>query len=74
MNKSGTAEMGPDLNVPMNPTEYLTKTALRMQIRNPQSLRFFPKSRMSAFPAEVLSDKELDDLIAYLTHMAKRKI
>lgn len=73
LNKQGASEVGPDLNVPMNPTEYLTKTALRMQIRDPQSLRHFPKSKMSAFPASILSDKELDDLVAYLGHMAKHK-
>jgi hypothetical protein len=29
---------------------------------------------MSAFPQEVLSEQELDHLIAYLEHMAKRKV
>jgi len=60
--------------VPMNPTEYFQKTALRKLIRDPQSLRHFPRSRMSAFPQEVLSEHELDHLIAYLEHMAKRKV
>ena len=74
LNKQGAAEVGPDLNVPMSPTEYLQKAALRQQIRDPQSLRYFPKSRMSAFPASILSDKELDDLVAYLTYMSKHKL
>jgi len=29
---------------------------------------------MSAFPKEALSEQELDHLIAYLEHMAKRKV
>lgn len=73
LNKQGAAEVGPDLNVPMSPTEYFQKAALKKQIRDPQSVRHFPKSRMSAFPASVISDKELDDLIAYLTYMAKHR-
>jgi hypothetical protein len=55
-------------------TQYLTKAAIKMQVRDPQSLRYFPKSRMSSFPASLVSDKELDDLIAYLGHMAKHKV
>jgi len=58
----------------MNPTEYLHKAALRRLIRDPQSVRHYPRSRMSAFPKEVLSENDLDHLIAYLEHMAKRKV
>jgi cytochrome c1 len=57
----------------MNPTELPQKTALRRLIRDPQSLRHFPGSRMSAFPKAILSDAELDHLIAYLEHMAARR-
>lgn len=74
LNLSGSAEMGPDLNVPYNPTEYLQLDAFRRLVRDPQSLRHFPKSRMSAFPEAVLPKAELDDLVAYLQHMAKRKV
>ena len=74
VNKAGAAEVGPDLNVPMNPTEYLHKAAMRRLIRDPQSVRHYPRSRMSAFPTEVLSENDLDHLIAYLEHMAKRKV
>jgi len=74
LNHAGAAEVGPDLNVPMNPTEYFREAALRKLVRNPQSLRHFPRSRMSAFPKEALSEQELDHLIAYLEHMAKRKV
>ena len=73
LNRSGASEFGPDLNLPFSPTEYLTPSALKTLIRNPQALRHFPKSRMSAFPPSVLSDRELDDLVGYLSHMAGRK-
>lgn len=73
LNESGAAAIGPDLNVPMSPTEYLTKKALRMIIRDPQSVRRFAKSKMTGFPPSVLAERDLDDLIAYLEHMAKRR-
>lgn len=73
LNLQGAAEVGPDLNIPMSPTEYFQKAALRKQIRDPQSLRHFPKSRMNAFPSTVLPEQDLDDLVSYLTYMAKHK-
>lgn len=73
MNKSGTSAIGPDLNVPMNPTEYLKISAIKMYVRNPQSLRHWPQSRMTSFNKEILPDKELDAIIAYLKHMSGRK-
>jgi len=74
MNKEGLADVGPDLNLPMNPTEYLQAAALRKLIRDPQSLRHYPGSRMSAFPPEALTEEDLDHVIAYLEHMARRKV
>lgn len=73
MNKEGATDVGPDLNVPMSPTEYFTKRTLRKLIRDPQSVRHFPKGRMVGFPPTVLSDKDLDHLVAYFAHMAKRR-
>jgi mono/diheme cytochrome c family protein len=74
LNRDGAGDVGPDLNVPMNPTEYFHKAALRKLVRDPQSLRHFPRSRMSAFPREILPEQDLDHLIAYLEHMAQRKV
>ena len=71
MNKQGLSQMGPDLNLPLNPTEYLTDTALRRLIRNPQDVRHWPQGRMSSFPKNLISDSELDELIEYLKHMAQ---
>ena len=42
MNLGGDATIGPDLNVPYNPTEYLRADALRRLIRDPQALRRLP--------------------------------
>jgi mono/diheme cytochrome c family protein len=74
INLGGDATIGPDLNVPFNPTEYLRLDALRRMIRDPQSLRRSPATRMPAFDTSVLSDRELNDLLAYLRYMANRKV
>jgi mono/diheme cytochrome c family protein len=74
INYSGTSEFGPDMNVPMNPTEYMTEDALRQFNRDPQSVRYWPQGRMYGFPEDVISEREMDDLIAYLKHMATRKV
>ena len=74
MNLGGDSTIGPDLNVPYNPTEYLRPDALRRLIRDPQSLRKWPETRMPAFSTKVVSDRELTDLLAYLQHMADRKV
>ena len=73
MNLGGDATVGPDLNVPYNPTEYMRPDALRRLIRDPQSLRKWPQARMPAFGVKVISDRELTDLMAYLRHMADRR-
>ncbi|MNY73939.1 hypothetical protein D3C86_2128460 [compost metagenome] len=58
----------------MSPTEYLTETALRQYVRDPQSVRRWAGSRMRGFSAADLSESELDDVVAYLRHMATRKV
>ncbi|MBO9711662.1 c-type cytochrome [Sphingomonas sp.] len=73
INGQGPGSMGPDLNSPMSPTEYFQPGILRRLIRNSQSIRANPNTPMGPFPPEILPDGELDDLIAYLTHMAKRR-
>ena len=73
LNGAGDAQVGPDLNVPYNPTEYFAAGYLKRYIRNPQSLRHWPQAKMPAFAPAVLPDGELDQLLAYLKHMAKRK-
>ncbi len=73
MNGGGGAAMGPDLNRPMNPVEYFQPQALRRLIRNPASVRHWPAQAMPAFAPEQLGDAALDDLIAYLGHMARER-
>ena len=74
LNGGGDATLGPDLNIPYNPTEYLRPDALRRLIRDPQALRRWPGSRMSGFDHQTLPDRDLAELIAYLRHMAERKV
>jgi mono/diheme cytochrome c family protein len=73
LNGEGAATLGPDLNVPHSPTEYLRADLLRGFIRNPQSLRQWPQARMPAFSEKTLSDADLDAVLDYLKHMAARR-
>ncbi|MEW9624141.1 cytochrome c [Rhodanobacter geophilus] len=74
MNGEGDSKLGPDLNLPYNPTEYLRADLLRGFIRNPQSLRRWPQAKMQGFPTQqALGDADLDALLAYLRYMAKHK-
>ncbi|MFP3588650.1 cytochrome c [Paraburkholderia sp. SIMBA_055] len=74
LNHAGSADTGPDLNVPMNPVEYFQPAALRRYIRNPASVRDWPGRTMPAFPRDQLSDREIDLIVAYLGYMAQRKV
>lgn len=73
LNAAGDSQLGPDLNLPYSPTEYFSAGYLRQYIRNPQSLREWPQGKMPSIPKEVLSETELDQVIAYLEHMAARR-
>lgn len=70
---AGSSHAGPDLNTPMNPVNYFQAAALRRYIRNPASVRDWPGRSMPAFPPDQLSDRELDQIVAYLAYMARRK-
>jgi len=73
MNGTGEASIGPDLNLPMNPTEYFQETALRQYIRDPKSVRDWDGQQMPGFGPGALSDADIDAVIAYLGHMAGRR-
>ncbi|WP_313069760.1 cytochrome c [Melaminivora sp.] len=73
MNGGGGATMGPDLNRPLNPVEYFQPDALRRLIRDPRSVRAWPGQAMPGFGAQQISEAQLDDLLAYLAHMARRR-
>ena len=49
MNGAGASDVGPDLNRPMNPTEYMTEVGLHKLIRDPKSVRTWPGQRMTGF-------------------------
>ena len=74
LNLAGDGKIGPDLNVPFSPTDYMREEFLRRQIRDPRSLRVWPDAKMPGFDTSVMSERDLDDLVAYLYYMAKRKV
>ena len=74
LNGAGSAAVGPDLNLPKNPTEYFRLDALHDFIRDPAALRHWDGMTMKGFSKEALSDHEIDLIIAYLSHMAGRKV
>lgn len=73
LNGQGNGRLGPDLNEPHSPTEYLHEEYLRKLIRNPQDLRHWKGSRMSGFSEKALPDADLDLVIAYLKHKAEQR-
>ena len=73
LNGAGASDVGPDLNLPMNPTEYMTAVALHRLIRDPKSVRTWPAQKMTGFGPDQLSDHDIDLIVAYLKHMAGRK-
>ena len=73
INGGGDAKLGPDLNLPFNPTEYFQEDFLRKYIRDPAAVRNWPQLTMPGFAKTVMDDAQLDDLLAYLRHMSQRK-
>ena len=45
---------------------------LHALIRDPKSVRSWPTMQMPGFAKDQMSDREIDQIIAYLTHMARR--
>jgi mono/diheme cytochrome c family protein len=73
LNGAGSSNVGPDMNQPMNPTEYLTHKGLHALIRDPKSVRTWPGQLMPGFAADQMSNHEIDLVIEYLDHMATRR-
>jgi mono/diheme cytochrome c family protein len=73
INGVGDAAIGPDLNLPHNPTEYFHEDYLRRLVRNPADVRNWAQRIMPGFSADVLSDAQLDDLLAYLRQMSAQR-
>ncbi|UFN50089.1 cytochrome c [Roseomonas sp. OT10] len=73
LNGAGASDMGPDLNRPMSPTEYFEPSALRRYLRDPGSVRDWPQRVMQGFSPEQLSDDDINGIVVYLDHMARRR-
>ncbi|OZG75209.1 cytochrome c [Hahella sp. CCB-MM4] len=73
INGQGAANLGPDLNEPMSPTEYFNETALKQFIKDPTSVRQWSDMKMVWVKDNIWQDEEIDNLIAYLKHMADRR-
>ncbi|MFC7286575.1 c-type cytochrome [Herminiimonas glaciei] len=73
INGGGDAAVGPDLNRPANPTEYFHDTYLRKYLRDPAAVRSWPGMTMPGFADGVMSEAQMDDLLAYLRQMALQK-
>ncbi|MQM29954.1 MAG: hypothetical protein CRU78_05160 [Candidatus Accumulibacter phosphatis] len=61
-------EVGPELNIPKNITEYRSTSFLRQWLHDPNQFR--ARARM---PPTELTPVEIDEVIAYLRHMARHK-
>lgn len=64
-------DLGPELNVPKNVTEYWNEKTLKAFILNASSFR--ARSKMPSFEG-ILSDKSLQEILDYLKHMKKEKV
>ena len=70
---AGNADIGPDLNRPMNPTQYFTVSALKKLLRDPSSVRDWPGRKMPAFQPKTLSDIDIDHIVQYLQYKAETR-
>jgi mono/diheme cytochrome c family protein len=73
LNGGAAANVGPDLNRPQNPTEYLTPQGLHDIISNPNAVRTWPAQTMPSLSPDYLSDSDIGLIIAYLKYMAPKK-
>jgi len=69
---AGEASQGPDLGTPMNPVDYFRPNALRRLLRTPDQVRTWPERKMPAFTVEMLSDADLDAILAWLAYKARQ--
>jgi len=74
MNREGPSQVGPDLNLPLNPTEYFKESVLPQYIRNPKSIRSWERSKMPGFGPEAFSDEGYRRYRCLLERNGARKI
>jgi len=70
---AGEGTQGPDLAQPMNPVDYFQPGVLKKLVREPDSVRSWPDRKMPAFDTQMLSEQELDAMIAWLAHKARTR-
>jgi len=70
-NGAGEGEMGPDLAKPMNPVDYFQPEAFRKFLRSSKSVRDWPERKMPSFVEDMLSEEDMEALIAWLTYKAR---
>jgi mono/diheme cytochrome c family protein len=68
---AGQGEQGPDLGQPMNPVDYFQPQAFRRFLRSSKQVRDWPDRKMPSFNQEVLSDGDMEALIAWLAYKAR---
>jgi mono/diheme cytochrome c family protein len=69
---AGAGEQGPDLGQPMSPVDYFQPQAFRKFLRSSKQVRDWPERKMPSFNEEVMSDEDMEALIAWLTYKARR--
>jgi len=68
---AGQGEQGPDLGQPMNPVDYFQPQAFRKFLRSSKQVRDWPDRKMPSFNHEMLSDPDMEAIIAWLTYKAR---
>src|SRR5262249_34848407 len=69
---AGAADQGPDLGEPMPVTAYMTAAGIRALIRDPAAVRVWPLQRMPGFDNAMMSDADIDAVVAYLGQIIGR--
>jgi mono/diheme cytochrome c family protein len=68
---AGNGDQGPDLGQPMNPVDYFQPQAFRLFLRSSKRVRDWPDRKMPSFTEEVMSNEDMEALIAWLTYKAR---
>ena len=73
INGNGHSQIGPDLNSPHSPAEYMKKDFFFKLVRNPQNLRTWPNGRMNGFDEKSLSKQELENIWSYFEYLSAKR-
>jgi hypothetical protein len=56
----------------MNPVDYFQPQAFRLFLRSSKRVRDWPDRKMPSFTEEVMSNEDMEALIAWLTYKARQ--